>query len=217
MFEIRQHNIVLEGKTSQGRSIKLRPIREEDWNILVKWNSDPEVLYYSEGDDVSNYTPSQIQKIYRSVSKNAFCFIIEVDCKPVGECWIQKMNLERILQKYPNADCRRIDLTIAEKEYWGQGIGTEVIRLLTEFGFLREKADMIFGCDIADYNTRSLRAFEKVGYEITLKIKEDRKAKYRYDVALTKEAFLRKKIRNAIKNASLKWENSVNLHLEKNL
>jgi len=145
---------------------------EEDLDVLAVWNSDPEVLYYSEGNDVTTYTLKQVQEIYISVSQNAFCFIIEIDDKPIGECWLQKMNLKRILDKYPDLDCRRIDLMIGDKKYWGIGVGTEAIRLLTEFGFLKEGVDMIFGCDIADYNIRGLRAFQKVGYEIVAKIKE---------------------------------------------
>ncbi len=85
---------------------------EEDWEILLKWNSDPEVLYYSEGDNVIAYTLEQVQRIYRGISQNASCFIIEVDGKSVGECWLQRINLKRILEKYLRLDCRRIDLMI---------------------------------------------------------------------------------------------------------
>ncbi len=45
------------------------------------------------------------------------------------------MNIKRILEEHTDLDCRRIDLLIGEKEFWGRGIGTCVIRLLTEFGF----------------------------------------------------------------------------------
>lgn len=62
------------------------------------------------------------------------------------------MNLKIILEKYLRLDCRRIDLMIGEKQFWRRGIGQEVIRLLTEFGFLKENADIIIGCDITDYN-----------------------------------------------------------------
>jgi len=84
---------------------------------------------------------------------------------------------------------------IGEKEYWGQGIGTEVIRVLTEFGFLKQGADMIFGAGIPDYNPRSLRAFQKVGFKIVAKIKErpGSKANYIQDLALTRGEFLEKK------------------------
>lgn len=197
MGKLEEHKITLRGKTAQGKSIELRPMTEGDWNILTRWNNDPDVLYYAEGDDVTSRKLEEVQHIYRSVSHQAFCFIIELDQKPVGEGWLQRMNLKRILQRYPGLDCRRIDLTIGEKEYWGKGVGTETIRLLTEFGFSEQGADMIFGCDIADYNLRSLRAFQKVGYEIVAKIEQPagRKANYVQDVALAREGFLKQKQR----------------------
>src|SRR5262245_33981267 len=70
---------------------------------------------------------------------------------PIGECWLQEMNLERILRQHPGRNCRRIDLMIGEKDYRGRGLGTEMIGLLTALAF-EQGADMVFGCDIADYN-----------------------------------------------------------------
>ena len=189
---LKPHQVILEGQTPQGRPIRLRPITEDDWDILLKWTNDPEVLYYAEGDDIAAYSLEGVQALYRSVCQNAICFIIEADGRPIGECWLQRMNIERVLKKYPTLDCRRIDLAIGDKQYWDQGIGTEVIRLLTEFGFLKEKADVIFEPGIADYNLRSLKAFQKVGYEIAGKIRQKagRKARFEYDLVLTKERFL---------------------------
>lgn len=199
MFKLKQHNVILEGETPKGRSIRLRPMTEDDWDILLKWNSDPEVFYYVEAANVTAHTLEVVQEIYRSTSQNAFCFIIELEGKPVGDCSLQKMNIKRILQKYPNLDCRRIGIMIGEKEYWGQGIGTEAIRLLTEFGFLKQGAGMIFGAGIPDYNPRSLRAFQKAGYKIVLKIEErpGSKANYIQDLALTRDEFLEKKEKNS--------------------
>jgi RimJ/RimL family protein N-acetyltransferase len=161
---------------------------EDDWDVLLKWNNDPEVLYYC--DCVTSWDLEPMKKMYRGVSQKAFCFIIEFEGQPIGECWLQQMNLDRILDKYPGKDCRRIDLMIGERHLWGQGLGTDVIRALTRFGFEEQGADMIFGCSIADYNPRSLRAFRKVGYEINAKIEQrpDKKAQYEIDVVLSREA-----------------------------
>ena len=152
--------------TLLGDGVTLRPITEADWPDLLRWNSDPEVLYYSEGDDVQSYSMEEVQDIYRTVSQSALCFIIEYQGRAVGECWLQHMNLERVMREYPGFDVRRIDLMIGEKALWGQGLGTEVIRLLTELAFQQEKVDYVFGIDIADYNPRSQRAFEKNGYRL---------------------------------------------------
>jgi RimJ/RimL family protein N-acetyltransferase len=153
-----------------GERVTLRPMIEADWPDLLRWNSDPEVLYFSEGDDVAAYTLEEVQGIYREISQSAFCFIIEYQGHSIGECWLQRMNLTRILVDYPGFDLWRIDLLIGEKTLWGLGLGTEVIHLLTEFAFQGEGADYVFGLDIADDNPRSRRAFEKNGYQLLARI-----------------------------------------------
>ena len=190
---LKRHNVVLQDNNGQEIDIRLRPMTEDDWPILLEWNNDPEVLYYAEEDDITSYTLEQVQKLYCSVCENAFCFIIEANGKPVGECWLQKMNVERVLEMHPGLDCRRIDLAIGVKQYWGQGIGTRVIHLLAEFGFCREGVDLIYEPGISDYNVRSLKAFQKVGFKVVSQIKTEpgRKANSLYDLVLTKEEFLK--------------------------
>jgi RimJ/RimL family protein N-acetyltransferase len=172
---------------------------EADWGILLKWNNDLEVLYYAEGDDVTSRSLEQVQELYCTVCAHAFCFVIEADGQPVGDCWLQEMNLDRILKQYPDQDCRRIDLMIGEKDRWERGIGTETIHLLTRFGFEREGADRIFACELADYNVRSRKAFQRVGYEIVATIEQGPGSKARccYDLALTREAYARARARES--------------------
>jgi RimJ/RimL family protein N-acetyltransferase len=166
---------------------------EGDWSLLEKWNSDAEVLYYSEGDDIAAWTPEQVREIYRSVCRHAFCFVIEFDGLPVGEGWLQEMNLPRVLETYPAQDCRRIDLMIGEKRQWGRGIGTEAIRLLTRFGFLEQGADVIFIPGVAGYNERSLKAFQRAGYRVVSMTQGEPcgKARFLYDLVMTKDDYLR--------------------------
>jgi RimJ/RimL family protein N-acetyltransferase len=177
---LNEHNITLHGE-----QVVLRPMTENDWDILASWNSDSEVLYFSEGGDVESYDLEEVQGMYRGVSQNAFCFIIEFNGQPIGKCWLQRMNIERLLEKYPGKDCRRIDLLIGEKRLWGQGLGTDTIRTLTRFGLEEERADMIFGL-VGDYNLRSVGAFKKAGYEVDAEVEEPpgEKAKFSYDLVI---------------------------------
>ena len=188
MDRLRVHSVTLRS----GR-LGLRPMTEDDWDVLAKWNTDPEVLYYAEGDDISSRSLEETQMICRDVSRHAFVFIAQVDGKPIGECWLQQMNLERVLERHPRKDLRRIDLTIGEKDLWGRGWGTKIIGLLTRFGFEECGADAIFGCDIADYNPRSRRAFEKNGYVLDAVVPQPdgRKSKVDYDMILSREAYER--------------------------
>lgn len=169
----------------------LRPLCESDWDTLLRWNQDPEVLYFAEGDDVEAYELEQVQQIYRGTSQNAFTFMMELEGRAIGECWLQRMNLPRLLGLHPGEDLRRVDLMIGEKELWGRGLGTEAIGLLTELGFSNEKCDRIFACGIADYNPRSRGAFRKCGY-VTTQVVPERpggKARFSYDLSITKAAF----------------------------
>jgi RimJ/RimL family protein N-acetyltransferase len=162
---------------------------EDDWPLLLRWNNDPDVLYFAEGEDIRSRTMTDVQEMYRHISQHAFCFIIEHDGQPIGECWLQEMNLERIRGACPDQDCRRIDLIIGEKAFWDQGIGTEVIRLLCGFAFTQERTDCVWGCDIADYNPRSLRAFQRNGFQIVNELPQPpgAKAQLCYDLRLTAE------------------------------
>ncbi len=194
MKKLKTHNVILKSILKKN-SIKLRPLKEKDWDLLLKWNNDPEVLYYCEEDDIESRDIEEVKDIYCDVSrKGGLCFMIEYNSKPIGECWLQRMNISRIIKKYPKLDCRRIDLIIGEKEYWGKGIGTIVIKMLTEYGFIKEKVDMIFGL-VSDYNVRSIKAFKSSGYKILskTKLKKGGKAKYKLDVALKKEEFFKNK------------------------
>ncbi len=49
---LREHDVILEGFTGKGAQVRLRPLTERDWPLPEKRNSDPEVLHYSEENDV---------------------------------------------------------------------------------------------------------------------------------------------------------------------
>ena len=189
MERLKRHDITLR----RGK-ITLRPMTEADWDLLLRWNNDPEVLYYSEGGDVSSRSLSEVQAIYRGMSRQGYSFIIERDGKPIGKCCFQRMNLERVITRYPGLDCWRMPIAIGEKRFWGRGIGTEVIRMLTAFGFETEGADMLFACDVSDTNPRSLKAFQRVGFEIDAEIEQPpgRKEHVVYDLVLTRERYTRR-------------------------
>ena len=66
--------------------------------------------------------------------------------------------------------------------------------MLTDFGFVEEHADLIFGCSIADYNIGSLKAFLKNGYRMHGKVEQsqERKATFEQDVVLSRDEYAAK-------------------------
>lgn len=184
--------MILEATTSRGVKLRLRPMTGDDWDVLYKWNNDPEVIYWSEEEDTTGWSLEDMKRKYLSIiEKGGINFIVETGSRPIGECWLQPMNLARISERFPGKDLRRIDFMLGEKDYWGQGIGSAVIKKVTEFGFMREEADMIFGCFVADNNTRILRVLSKAGYVLFSKEKStSRKREFNLDLYQTREAFL---------------------------
>ena len=166
VVELETHDVLLHGAY-----VTLRPMREEDWGLLFEWNNDPEIMEHTDHDDFSPRTLVEIQSIYRWISTHAFCFIIEVEGYAIGECWLQRMNLRRIVDQFQDKNFWRIDLMIGAKELWGRGYGTEAIGLLVDFGFRHERADAIFGIVSAN-NVRSVRAFRKCGFRNYRKLLE---------------------------------------------
>ena len=164
---LQTHDVYLRGD-----HVTLRPMTEDDWGSLLKWNNDPVVMDYADHDGFKPCTLDEVQGIYRWVSTHAHCFIMELEGYPIGECWLQRMNLQRIVDQFPGKDLQRIDLMVGEKGLWGRGYGTETIALLVDFGFLHESVDAIFGIVSAD-NVRSLRAFKKCGFTRHALIQEE--------------------------------------------
>jgi aminoglycoside 6'-N-acetyltransferase len=184
-MRLREHKVTL-----QGERVCLRPMTEDDWGIVAKWETDPEIIRWADTSRVASRTAEEVRRIFRKVSQHAYCFIIELDGKPIGDGWLQEMNLERILKEYPKMDCRRIDLAIGEKELWGRGLGADIIRTLTRFALEQEKADLIFAI-IGDYNERSQWAFMKSGYSLVMKLEEPppSQTKLSYVFSIDKSAF----------------------------
>jgi RimJ/RimL family protein N-acetyltransferase len=188
MTRLRAHDITLRADP-----VVLRPLSDDDWALVHKWWADPQVAYYAHNEDneQSKYTLERVREIVSTLSQKAFCFVIEYEGRPVGECWLQEMNLPRVLERRPGRDIRRIDIEIGETEFWGRGIGTEAIRLLVDLGFRCETVDAIYACDVADYNPRSRRAFQKNGFQVVDRTERRPGAmsRYNYDLAVTREEY----------------------------
>ncbi len=180
--KLQTHDVTLRGPRGL-----LRPLTEDDWAPLLAWNNDPSVLQWSEGNEGQSSTLDEVQRIYRAISVNAHCFLMELNGEPIGECWLQRMNLQRLVARHHGQDVRRIDIAIGVPALWGQGLGREAVGLLLDFGFRREGVDVIYACVDAE-NVRSRRMFESLGFAVAAGI--DHAAgpgsDAEYDLALTR-------------------------------
>ena len=110
--------------------------------------------------------------------------------EPIGECWLQQMNIPDIKNLYPSLDVRRIDMAIGEKQHWGKGIGTVFVGMLVEFAFQVEKVDLLH-CFSEDYNQRSQKVWLKNGFKLVRidDLPQPQKGKKQYHFELTRAEF----------------------------
>ncbi|MCL2512391.1 MAG: GNAT family N-acetyltransferase [Oscillospiraceae bacterium] len=192
MSVIKSHDITLY--SGGDIDIVLRPLCDGHLPMLYKWNADPEVLYWVDGKNAKPSSPEDVHGIWGMVSPQAFCFLIEADDTPVGECWLQEMREKQrslFCPREPKAlDVRRIDISIGEKAYWNKGIGAALIRMLVDFAFNGEYSDVLYGI-VFDYNKRSRRVFEKNGFKFIEEFNEGDGISVKY--RLTRQEYIERR------------------------
>ncbi|ASN06484.1 GNAT family N-acetyltransferase [Virgibacillus necropolis] len=57
-----------------------------------------------------------------------------------------------------------VRISIFDKEFWGNGYGTEAMSLVVEFGFDSLNLHRV-GLDVFAYNERAIKAYEKLGFK----------------------------------------------------
>ena len=96
---LRTHNTILTGER-----VVLRPMTEDDWDILLRWNRDPEVLYYAAAVGAAL---SQAAKLgagdFRSISERAYVWVLSHQRKDGGFKFFSRGNYELLTDRrsYP--------------------------------------------------------------------------------------------------------------------
>lgn len=144
-----------------GKGIYLREVRESDVNEqYYNWINDPEINQFLE----TRYHPRSLENIKGFVKSmdgrgDEILFAI---CDTATDKHIGNIKLGPINWVHRYGD---ISLLVGDKAYWGKGIATEAIRLVTEFAFYTLNLHKVkAGCYAQ--NTGSRKAFEKVGFEL---------------------------------------------------
>ncbi len=135
---------------------------------------------FKRGDESSLRENINNKKIYRNTLNIPYPYTLK-DAKD----WITK-NLKEMKRKRPSminfaidingevaggiglekieGDRAKIGYWLAEK-YWGQGIMTKAVKLVTEFGFKKLKLKRIYAY-VFSWNEASMKVLEKAGYKL---------------------------------------------------
>lgn len=164
----------------KGGKVGLRPIEIEDLQklsrLIAKWVNDGIVTYYlftGQKPQNSEQVAADFKEQLDAGNNVIFLIVDSKTNKPIGYAGLYELH-----STARKAESR---ILIGEKGFWGKGYGTEVVELLTFYGFDRLNLNRIYLGYTAE-NKGSGRIYENAGYVYEGTLKEDiyRNSKY-YD------------------------------------
>lgn len=148
-------------KTIETKRLLLRPLKSEDaTQVYADWMNDPDVNQYLETRHLLQTVESCISFIEKCNSdKTAYLFGVFI--KETGQ-HIGNAKIGFISDIYKHG---QLSLFIGEKEHWGKGYSSELVKAMTQYGFeVLDLHRIEAGC--YEDNLASLRIFLKAGYTL---------------------------------------------------
>ncbi|MGP4061860.1 GNAT family N-acetyltransferase [Halobacillus sp. H74] len=150
-----------------GNRVYLRPIESEDLDFFYR-----NALWDKEGRRLTGtqavFTRSAVQDWFDRISKDASRIDLVI-CLQETDQLIGDIAMLEIDQQNRKAIVR---ISIFDKDFWGDGYGTEAMSLLLEFGFEIMNLNRI-GLDVFAYNKRGMQSYKKLGFIEEGRIRED--------------------------------------------
>ena len=140
-----------------GERVFLRAVTYDDVDRFVAWLNDQEVNRYLERQFPLNAIRERewVESQYKSRDAVSLALVLKEEDRPIGV-----VGLDDIDPIHRNAE---FGIFIGDKASWDKGYGTEAARLMVRYGFDTLNLERI-SLRVFDYNTRAIRAYEKVGF-----------------------------------------------------
>ena len=141
--------------------VYLRPAERSDIPTFVRWFNDAETLSFvlMRAPMSTAMEERWFESMLETHGKDRFLFVIcrLGDGVPIGNCGLFDIN-------YVDGHAG-IGITIGEKALWGQGLGTDAMYALLDFGFGQLRLERLW-LEVYDYNARARRSYDKAGFTL---------------------------------------------------
>ena len=144
--------------TIRGRRVFLRRHRSDQFPAILRWYRDPEVARLTRFQ-VGPVSDDEVRRYFqlRLLSPDAFAYAIHL---AEGDRLIGTTTLSAL---DPDNGSVLFHITIGEHDCWGHGYGTEATELMVAHAFDALTLHRV-GLSVFEFNTRAVRAYEKVGF-----------------------------------------------------
>lgn len=143
-----------------GELVRLTHIERDSLPAFMRWFRDYEIQSLLDVNVIMPVTDEAEQDYYDHVTRKSddeFHFSVRTleEDRLIGNCSLFGIN-----HKNRSAD---FGIVIGEKEFWGRGYGSDATRVILQFAFREVNLNRV-QLEVFDYNTRAIRAYEKVGF-----------------------------------------------------
>lgn len=148
---------MLGNKLLQGDLVYLTATTIDNAEQLAAWFNDLDVSYWSNFHVRLANADQQRARLQKGKESGIVIFGIythESD-QFIGVCTLEP----------PHWRTRKSEMgiTIGDKAYWGNGYGSDATRVLLRYAFLELNLNRVY-LGVFSYNTRAIRAYEKIGF-----------------------------------------------------
>ncbi len=143
-----------------GKLVMLREVEADDLDSVWEWENDSEMGLYLNADPQKRMSMDEVQRRFQQyrTDPTSGLFII---CTLAGER-IGMLGFDRL---YRDIGTCRIFIGIGSKGYWGQGYGSEAMRLALQYFFHDARVRKV-QLSVYDFNTRAIASYRKCGFEV---------------------------------------------------
>ena len=161
-----------------GEKVAMGPIRRDLTHLFQMWSNDFEVRRFM--GPMRPTSLESIEDMYASIRKDEnqsyFTVYEKSELRPIGNA-----GLEGIDHAHGTAE---FFIEIGDKESWGKGYGTEVTRLVLEYGFICLGLHNV-RLRVHAENKRGIRAYHRAGFRMAGRLRQTRwRAGRAYDLLL---------------------------------
>jgi RimJ/RimL family protein N-acetyltransferase len=146
--------------TRSGQLVTLRDVQMEDLPTVWEWENDSEMGLYLNADPGKRMSMDEVHRRYhqyRTDPTSGLFIICRLDGPAIG-----MLGFDRL---YRDIGSCRLFIGIGVKDHWGQGYGTDAMRVVLRY-FFREVLLRKVQLSCYDFNTRAIASYRKCGFEV---------------------------------------------------
>jgi RimJ/RimL family protein N-acetyltransferase len=149
-----------------GPTVYLRPLEPQDAPTLTPWFNDAEVNRFMLRSRPMSVVEEEafLRRMAESDSDVLLGIVLRENDRLVGGTGFHKIDARNRHASF--------GITIGAKDLWSKGLGSEATRLMVGYAFGTLNLNRVW-LEVYEYNPRAVRVYEKIGFRVEGRLRQD--------------------------------------------